>query len=171
MQTNVVLIGMPGAGKSSVGVLLAKALGMSFVDTDLLIQEKSGRLLQTIIDQDGVERFLAMEEAVILQLERENSVIATGGSAIYSEATINHLKRNGKLIYLKLKYEEIESRIKNMSSRGIAMGKGQRLIDLYNERVVLYEKYADIIVDCSGTVIESVVGKISNRIKANLARS
>lgn len=166
MQTNIVLIGMPGAGKSSVGVLLAKTLGMSFVDTDLLIQEKAGRLLQAIIDQDGVERFLALEEDVILRLERENSVIATGGSVIYSDAAMRHLKKDGSLIYLKLGYEEIEQRIKNMSTRGIAMDKGQKLIDLYHERVVLYEKYADMTVDCSGTGIEELVGKIANLVKA-----
>lgn len=165
MQTNIVLIGMPGAGKSSVGVLLAKVLGMSFVDTDLLIQEKTGLLLQEIIDQQGVEQFLEIEKAVLLQLEQENCVIATGGSAVYSKAAMIHLKKSGRLLYLKLSYEEIAQRINNMSSRGIAMGKGQTLIDLYQERVVLYEKYADIIVDCSGMPIEDLVGKISNLVK------
>lgn len=165
MWTNVVLIGMPGAGKSSVGVLLAKVLGKSFVDTDLLIQEKTGLLLQEIIDQQGVGHFLEIEEAVLFQLEQENCVIATGGSAVYSEAAMNHLKKNGRLIYLKLRYEEIAQRIKNMSSRGIAMGKGQTLFDLYQERVVLYEKYADIIIDCSSMPIEDLVRKISNLVR------
>src|SRR4030042_397011 len=157
---NIVLIGMPGAGKSTVGVLLAKTLGMSFIDTDLLIQEKEGRLLQEIIDGDGIKKFLKIEENVVLQVDAENSVIATGGSVIYSKNVINHLKERGKLIYLKLGYDEIERRISNMSSRGIAIGKDQKLIDLYNERIVLYEKYADIIIDCSDATIEDVVQKM-----------
>jgi shikimate kinase len=157
---DIVLIGMPGAGKSTVGVLLAKTLGMSFIDTDLLIQEKEGRLLQEIIDGDGIKKFLKIEENVVLQVDAENSVIATGGSVIYSKNVINHLKERGKLIYLKLGYDEIERRISNMSSRGIAIGKDQKLIDLYNERIVWYEKYADIIIDCSDVTIEDVVQKI-----------
>lgn len=157
---NIVLIGMPGAGKSTVGVLLAKTLGMSFIDTDLLIQEKEGRLLQEIIDGDGIKKFLKIEENVVLQVDTKNSVIATGGSVIYSKNVINHLKERGKLIYLKLGYDEIERRINNMSSRGIAIGKDQKLIDLYNERIVWYEKYADIIIDCSDATIEDVVQKI-----------
>jgi shikimate kinase len=160
MKGNIVLIGMPGAGKSTVGVLLAKALGMLFIDTDLLIQEKESRLLQEIINADGVKKFLRIEEDVLLQVNVENSVIATGGSVIYSKNIINHLKERGKLIYLKLGYDEIEQRIKNMSSRGIAIGKDQRLIDLYNERIVLYEKYADNIIDCSNATAEEVVQKI-----------
>ncbi len=157
---DIVLIGMPGAGKSTVGVLLAKTLGMSFIDTDLLIQEKEGWLLQDIIDRDGIKKFLKIEENVVLQVDAENSVIATGGSVIYSKNVINHLKERGKLIYLKLGYDEIERRINNISSRGIAIGKDQKLIDLYNERIVWYEKYADIIIDCSDATIEDVVQKI-----------
>ncbi len=159
---NIVLIGMPGAGKSTVGVLVAKALGMSFLDTDLLIQEREGRLLQDIIDRDGVDKFLKIEEQVILDIESINCVIATGGSVIYSNISIKHLKKNGKLLYLKLGYDEIKQRINNMSSRGIAIGKGQKLIDLFTERVALYEKNADIIVNCSGTTIEDVVSMIIN---------
>jgi len=162
---NIVLIGMPGAGKSTVGVLIAKTLGMSFVDTDLIIQEKEGRLLQDIIDRDGVEKFLRVEEEVILQFDRGNCVVATGGSVIYRNDSIKHLKKNGKLIYLKLRYDEIEQRINNMSSRGIAIGKGQKLIDLFNERVVLYERHADIIVNCSDSTIEDVVLKITNLVR------
>jgi shikimate kinase len=157
---NIVLIGMPGVGKSTTGVLLAKTLGMSFIDTDLLIQEKEGRLLQEIIDGDGVKEFLKIEEDVVLQVNAENSVIATGGSIIYSKKIIDHLRENGKLIYLKLKYDEIERRINNMSSRGIAIGKDQKLIDLYNERIVRYETYADRIIDCSNATIEDVVQKV-----------
>jgi shikimate kinase len=157
---NIVLIGMPGAGKSTVGVLVAKSLGMSFIDTDLMIQEKEGRLLQEIIDTDGVEEFLRIEKDIVRQIDAENCVIATGGSVIYSKNTIDHLKEKGKLIYLKVGYDEIEKRINNMSSRGIAIGKNQKLIDLYNERIVWYEKYADVIIDCSNATIEDVVQKI-----------
>jgi shikimate kinase len=163
---NIVLIGMPGAGKSTTGVLLAKTLGMSFIDTDLLIQEKEGHLLQQIIDGDGVKEFLRIEEEVVLQVNAEKSVIATGGSIIYSRNIIDHLKKKGKLIYLKLGYDEIEQRINNMSNRGIAIGKNQKLIDLYNERIVRYEEYADMIIDCSNATIEDVVQKIVDLISA-----
>lgn len=164
-KQNIVLIGMPGAGKSTVGVILAKALGMAFVDTDLIIQKQAGCLLQELIDRDGVAKFLGVEERVICELQIENCVIATGGSVIHSDAAVQHLKENGLLLYLKLRYDEIEQRINNMSSRGIAISKGQKLIDLYDERVVLYEKYADMIIDCSGSAIEKVVYKAVDSIK------
>ncbi len=161
-QQNIVLIGMPGAGKSTVGVLLAKTLGMSFVDTDLLIQEQKGRLLQTILDTDGVKRFLEIEAGIVRGLQVENSVIATGGSVVYHHDAVLHLKRNGLIYYLELKFNELRQRIHNMSSRGIVKEKDQQLIDIYNERIILYRKYADIIIDCSGATIEDVVTKIVN---------
>jgi Shikimate kinase len=160
LKPNIVLIGMPGAGKSTVGVLLAKALGMAFIDTDIMIQEKQGCLLQELINGQGVAKFLSIEEQTILQLQTENCVIATGGSVIYSSAAIKHLKESGLLLYLNLRYDEIEQRINNMSSRGIVIEKGRTLLDLYQERVVLYEKQADIIVDCSDLSIEGVVAEI-----------
>jgi shikimate kinase len=159
-QQNIVLIGMPGAGKSTIGVLLAKTMGMAFVDTDLMIQERAGRLLQEIINQDGVAEFLKLEEKVICGLQVTKSIIATGGSVIYSEKAVKHLKKNGLIVYLKLRYDEIEQRIQNMSSRGIAIEKGRTLADLYNERIVLYEKYADLIVDCSDLAMENTISKI-----------
>jgi shikimate kinase len=158
---NIILIGMPGAGKSTAGVILAKTLGMAFIDTDLLIQAKEGRLLQTIIDQDGVAAFLKIEEAVILGLTPANTIVATGGSVIYSHDAIFHLKKRGRLIYLQLGYEEIEGRIKNMASRGIAIGGGQKLSDLYRERAPLYERAADMVVNCSSLTVEAVVGKLA----------
>lgn len=164
-KQNIVLIGMPGAGKSTVGVILAKALGMAFVDTDLIIQKQAGCLLQELIDRDGVAKFLRVEERVIRELQVENCVIATGGSVIHSDAAVQHLRKNGLLLYLQLPYEEIKQRINNMSSRGIAMDKGRKLIDLYDERVVLYEKYADIIIDGSDSSIEEVVYKAVGSIK------
>ena len=161
---NIVLIGMPGAGKSTIGVLLAKALGMSFLDTDLLIQEREGRLLQDIINRDGVAGFLKIEAEVILGLKRSRCVIATGGSAVYREPAVLHLKENGRLVYLELPFAEVAQRINNMSSRGIAIGKGQQLLDIYNERIVLYQKYADVTVNCSGLTIEETVVKIVSSI-------
>ena len=164
-QQNIVLIGMPGAGKSTIGVLLAKTLGMAFMDTDLVIQEQTGRLLQEIIDHDGVTDFLSLEEKVICELQVKKSVIATGGSVVQSKEAVQHLKHNGLLLYLKLRYDEIEQRIDNMSSRGIAIEKGRTLQDLYNERVVLYENYADLIVNCSDMTMEDVVLKIVSILK------
>lgn len=157
---NVVLIGMPGAGKSTVGVILAKTLGRKFIDTDILIQQKQGRLLQEIIDCVGIEGFIAIEENAILELEASGCVIATGGSVIYSSSAMRRLKSDGVLVYLKLPYEEIEKRIRNISSRGIAMGKGQNLAGLYEQRTPLYEMYADIVIDCAGMDMESVVSAI-----------
>jgi shikimate kinase len=162
---NIVLIGMPGAGKSTIGVLLAKALGMGFMDTDLIIQEKEGRLLQEIINTQGVAQFIDIEARIIQQIEVTHCVIATGGSAVYNVKAVSRLQAMGKLFYLKLPYIEIEQRIRNMTSRGIAIEKGQGLIDLYQERIKLYEKYADIIVDCAGATIEETVQKMIDLIK------
>lgn len=162
---NIVLIGMPGAGKSTIGVLLAKTLGKTFVDTDLLIQAQERKLLQVLIDEYGIERFLQIEEAVILGLHVDNGVIATGGSVIYSEKAIKHLKENGIVVYLKLTYEEIEGRIENMADRGIVIHKGQSLIDLFRERSPLYEGQADLIIDCSGASIEESVRIITAKLR------
>lgn len=162
---NIVLIGMPGAGKSTIGVLLAKALGMSFMDTDLIIQEKEGWLLQEIINTQGVAQFIDIEARIIQQIEVTHCVIATGGSAVYNIKAVSHLQAMGKLFYLKLPYEEIERRIQNMTSRGIAIAKGQRLIDLYQERIKLYEEYADIIVDCAEYTLEETVQKLIDWIR------
>ena len=157
---NVVLIGMPGAGKSTIGVLLAKTLGMSFVDTDLIIQQREGRLLQDIINKDGIEKFLAIEEAVILGLNVEAHIVATGGSVIYSDAAVSCLKKNGILVYLQLEFEDIDERIKNITSRGIAMSHGQQLAELYAEMVSLYEKFADVTISCTGKDVEDIVAQI-----------
>ena len=162
---NIVLTGMPGAGKSTIGVLLAKALGMSFLDTDLVIQEKEGCLLQEIINTRGVSGFIAVESSIIQQIEADHCVIATGGSAIYDPKAVKHLQSMGRLYYLKLPYAEIEGRIRNMASRGIAIEKGQRLIGLYRGRTQLYEQYADMIVDCAGLSIEETVQKMIDLIR------
>lgn len=161
---NIVLIGMPGAGKSTIGVILAKALGMNFIDTDILIQQAEGRLLQDIIDTRGIEEFIKLEENAILDIGVGNCVIATGGSAVYSTAAVRHLKKEGIFVYLKLPYDVIAKRIKNVTTRGIVMNKGQNLMDLFEDRTPLYEKYADITVDCIGKDMEAIVSEIKYRL-------
>ena len=128
---NIVLIGMPACGKSSVGVILAKTAAMAFVDTDLLIQQEEGKKLQYIIDSQGMDDFLKIEERVLASVDVENSVISTGGSAVYSEKAMNHLKEKGIIVYLKLPLAEIDRRLKNIKTRGIAMKPGETLADLY----------------------------------------
>ncbi len=155
-RENLVLVGMPGAGKSTTGVLIAKELGFSFVDTDLIIQERENALLQEIIERVGLEKFLQIEESVILSLNVEGAVISTGGSVIYSQPAVTHLKKKGLLIYLEVSYEEIERRISNIASRGIVFGKGKGLRDIYAERTVLYEKNADLVINCTDLTIEEV---------------
>jgi shikimate kinase len=162
-KKNLVLIGMPGAGKSTVGVLLAKALKMPFIDTDLLIQQKENRYLQEIIDAHGLDAFIKTEEDAILGLDVQNYVIATGGSAIYSEAAIKHLKASGILIFLNTKMYQLEHRLKNAQTRGIAMKNGQTFIALYNERLPLYRQCMDIEIDCSKKHIETIVEEIKNK--------
>jgi shikimate kinase len=157
---NIVLIGMPGAGKSTVGVLLAKTLGRRFLDTDILIQESTGRLLQEIIDEDGAGAFLAIEEEALLTLHRHRTVIATGGSVVYSHRAMEHFRQQGIFVYLKVSCAEMERRLNNITTRGIVLHPGQGLRELYNERVLLYERYADITVDCTGGNSEDCVGKI-----------
>ena len=163
-MNNIILIGMPGAGKSTIGVLLAKALGMDFIDTDIIIQQRTGRLLQDIIDNDGIDSFLAVEEDVLSSLELKNSVIATGGSAVYSHQAMTALKRAGRAVYISLPYEEVERRITNISTRGIVLRSGSTLRDAFNERVPLYEKYSDITIDCSGMDIEASVRELMARL-------
>jgi len=157
---NIVLIGMPGAGKSTVGVILAKSLGMQFVDTDILIQERSGRMLQEILDLDGPDAFKRIEEETILSLRPHHAVIATGGSVVCSEAAMAHLKSEGVVVYLEIAYEEMTARLKNITTRGILLLPGQSLRGMYDERVPLYEKYADLTVACSGEDLESVAENV-----------
>ena len=159
-MNNIVLVGMPGAGKSTVGVLLAKSLGMDFVDTDLEIQRYHGMLLQDMIDEFGIEGFLKAEEETILRGSYNHAVIATGGSAVYSGKAMARLKERAVIIYLKADLEPIHRRISNIATRGIAMGRDRTLSDIYYERARLYELYADIIIDCDNKDAEGVVESI-----------
>ncbi|KRF31684.1 shikimate kinase [Paenibacillus sp. Soil787] len=161
---NIVLIGMSGAGKSTLGVLLAKALGMDYVDTDIVIQQHEGRLLQDIINIDGIEKFMEIEEKTVSALHLKNCIISTGGSVIYSEKAMNALKQSGQIIYLHVPYEEIKRRLVNVTTRGIVIKEGNSLEDVYEERVPMYIKYSDKTLDCSNKDIEQCVSEIIEKI-------
>lgn len=157
---NIVLIGMPAVGKSTVGVVVAKRLGYEFVDTDLLIQKQEKRLLKEIIAQEGNDGFLAIENQVNRDLDVENAVIAPGGSVVYCEEAMEHYKKTGTVVYLKVSYEAIDRRIQNEKSRGVVLKEGQTLKDLYEERVCLFEKYADYTICEDGLTIEETIGNV-----------
>lgn len=159
-EENIILIGMPGAGKSTCGVLAAKLLLKNFFDTDLLIQSLENKRLQKIINDRGVDAFKKAEEAAVLSLDIKGTVIATGGSVVYSERSMRHLQSMGRLIYLHLSFEEMQKRITNLSTRGIVLQNGETLKDMYDERLPLYEKYADFIIDCDGNSIDDTVAEI-----------
>ncbi len=170
MKDNIILIGMPGCGKSTIGVLLAKNLAYGFLDSDLVIQEQSGRKLQEMIDEMGPEAFSAFEDAVNATLIPHNTVIATGGSAVYGTRAMEHFKQIGTVVYLKASYETIEKRIRNFATRGIVIPEGQTFRDVYNERTALYEKYADITVDVDADIADEadiwdVVEAITAKLK------
>lgn len=164
-KTNLVLIGMPGAGKSTVGVVLAKKLGYYFMDSDLVIQEREQRLLHEIIAQEGLQGFLEIENRINASLNAEHSIIATGGSVIYGTEAMAHFKQIGTVIYLKLSYEAIENRLGDLRERGVALKEHQTLAQLYAERTPLYEQYADIIIDCEELVLREVVEQIIQKLE------
>ncbi len=161
---NIILIGMAGCGKSTVGVLLAKTLGYEFIDTDLVIQRREGRLLQDILNTDGIGYFKEVEERALLSIDAHHAVIATGGSAVYSERGMASLKRGGICVFLKLPFDEITRRINNIATRGIAIAQGMTLQDVFEERAPLYEKYADIVIECEGDA-EANVAAVLNALK------
>lgn len=161
---NVILIGMPGAGKSTVGVVLAKRLGYTFLDSDLVIQQKYGKLLHELISEHGVEGFWKIENDVNAGLTCDRTVIATGGSAIYGAEAMEHLRSIGTVVYLRLTLSQIEERLGDLTERGVTLREGQDLKALYEERTPLYEKYAHVIIDCDGQKVRELVTRIEREI-------
>ncbi len=164
MKSNVTIIGMPGAGKSTTGIILAKYLSCGFLDTDVLIQVNRKKSLQEIIDESGYLTLRKIEEEEILSINVENHVIATGGSAVYSSKAMSHCRDISTIVFLAVDFETILHRIHNFDSRGIAKAENQTFRDLFDERQVLYEKYAEWTIDCSNMTQEETAGIISKRI-------
>lgn len=164
MKSNIVLIGMPGVGKSTIGVVLAKNLGCHFLDSDIVIQQQTGKLLHEIITEKGLDGFLQTEDEVNAGIDAEKTVIATGGSAVFGKHAMQHLAENGTIIYLSLPYEQIEERLGDLHKRGVALRENQTLYDIYQERIPLYEKYADLIIDCQQKSIRQIVAEIARKL-------
>ena len=162
---NIILIGMPGVGKSTIGVILAKVLGYQFLDADLLIQKSEGKLLKDFIAEKGTEGFIQVENRVNSRIEAENAIIATGGSVVYGKEAMEHLKSIGTVVYLKQSLPVLEKRLRNIRNRGVVLKKGQTLKDLYRERTALYEKYADVTVDEYGLDIEETVQAVQKALE------
>lgn len=163
-MNNITLIGMPGAGKSTLGVVLAKIMGYQFLDSDLLIQKAEKKKLSQIIKEEGIDGFKNIENRVNASIEAEETVIATGGSVVYCEEAMKHLKSIGKVVYLKLSYEAVSKRLGDLKGRGVVLKEGQTLKDLYYERKPLYEKYADIVVDEEGKNLEASLQEVLDKI-------
>ena len=159
-KTNIVLIGMPGVGKSTIGVILAKVLGYSFLDADLLIQEQEGKLLREIIEEKGTDGFIEVENRVNASIRADRAIIATGGSVVYGKEAMEHLKEIGRVVYLKVSYAILEKRLADIKGRGVVLKKGQTLETLFEERSKLYEQYADIEVSEEGLDVEQTVEKL-----------
>lgn len=167
MERNLTLIGMPGSGKSTVGIILAKNLGLGFIDTDVLIQINQQRTLQQIMDQSGFLCLRAIEECEILKINIQGHVIATGGSAVYSDQAMIHLKRNATIIFLEATADVIQKRIHNFDTRGIAKAENQSFEALFAERQLLYKKYADLTIDCNTLDQERLAQKIAAELEKN----
>ncbi len=162
---NIIFIGMPAVGKSTIGVVTAKFLGYDFLDTDLLIQKTEGRLLKDIIAREGQDGFLKIEDRVNVQVEAENSIIAPGGSVVYCENAMNHFREIGIVVYLKASYETISKRLGNAKDRGVVLKDGQSLKELYRERTPLFEKYADITVCEDGLSLDETIELVIETLK------
>lgn len=165
-KNNIVLIGMPGVGKSTVGVILAKVLGFQFVDADLLIQQQEGKLLREIIEEVGTEGFIQVENRVNASIECSKSIIATGGSVVYGEEAMEHLKEIGIVVYLEVPFSTLEKRLSDIKGRGVVLKDGQTLYDLYMERTPLYERYADVRVSEEGLNVEQTVELLVNKLES-----
>jgi shikimate kinase len=168
--SNIVLIGMPGSGKSTVGIILAKLLGKNFVDTDVLIQTRHGRSLQDIVDNSGYLVLRAIEEKALLRLNIRSHVIATGGSAVYSRSAMEHLKVDGTVFFLNVDLDTLKARVSDFSMRGLARRPDQTIDDLFAERCALYRKYADIVIECAKLRHEEVCTKIIQELKDGLIK-
>ena len=162
---NIILIGMPAVGKSTIGVVIAKRLGYEFVDTDLLIQKQEKRLLREIIEEEGVEKFLEIENQVNRDLESERAIIAPGGSVVYCEEAMRHFKTIGTVIYLKASIEDIQKRIRDAKSRGVVLPNGKTLEDVYREREPLFEKYADYTILEAGISLDETIERVLELIE------
>ncbi len=165
MKTNIVLIGMPSCGKSTIGVVLAKALGYRFVDSDLVIQERTGKLLSEIIEEEGIEVFNQIENDINASLDYQKAIIATGGSVIYGEEAMEHLRSIGTVVYIELPFSVLQERIGDLNARGVSIKEGQSFKELYEERKPLYEKYADVIVSTEGLSIREVVHLLKEKLQ------
>ena len=164
-MNNIVLIGMPGVGKSTVGVILAKVLGYQFLDADLLIQEQEGKLLKDIIAEVGTEGFIQVENRVNASIDCKRTIIATGGSVIYGQEAMEHLKEIGTVVYLKVPFSILEQRLSDIKGRGVVLKDGQTLYDLFMERTPLYEKYADVSVSEEGLGVEETVDLLVSKLQ------
>ena len=167
-KKNIILTGMPTSGKSTIGVIVAKILGMDFVDTDILIQQRKGKKLSEIIEEDGTDKFLKCEEEALLGLDVSNCVIATGGSAVYSDKAMKHLKNDALVAYLKVDKKELNRRLKDVKGRGVVLRDGQSLDDMYETRVKLYERYADLTISEEGLTLEDTVEKLISELGERL---
>jgi shikimate kinase len=162
---NIALIGMPACGKSTVGVVLAKVMRYRFVDTDILLQEEANMSLNDLLKERGLDGFISFENSVISSFNAEKTVISTGGSAVYGSEAMANLKNQSIVVYLKERYDTINSRLNNMATRGVAIREGYTLLDLYNERIPLYEKYADVTIEADNLSIEEAVMEIQKRVE------
>lgn len=165
MKDNIVLIGMPGVGKSTVGVILAKVMGYQFIDADIVIQQQEGRLLHEIIEEEGTEGFIQVENRVNASLSASHAIIATGGSVVYGKEAMEHLREIGTVVYLEVSFPVLEKRLADIKGRGVVLKEGQNLYDLYLERTPLYESYADIRISETGLDIEQTVEQIVSQLQ------
>lgn len=166
MKQNIVLIGMPGVGKSTIGVILAKVIGYRFMDSDLVIQETEGKLLKDIIEEKGTKGFLEVENRINATISPVKTVIATGGSVVYGKEAMEHFKEISTIVYLKADFPTLDKRLSNIKNRGVVIEDGQTLEDLYNERVVLYEKYADVIIEENDLSVEDTLELLVQKLNA-----